>query len=224
MSKFIDFSSNVFKRKLFMSLCGVVICAISVGIFKTAALGVDPFQSFMAGLDAIVPISFGTLYVIANVVLLTFSLIADRHYIGVATFINLFLLGYITQFTYELLQKILPNPSMVVRIICLLLGIVIICFGSALYMTADLGVSTYDAVALIIVNTWKKGQFKYIRIITDLVCVAVGTALYVLATGEYFGIPTIVGVGTIITAFFMGPLIEVFNEKIARPFLSKAQD
>ena len=29
-----------------------------------------------------------------------------------------------------------------------------------------------------------------------------------------------VGVGTIITAFFMGPLIEFFNRKVARPFLN----
>ena len=79
-----------------MSLFGVIICAISVGIFKIAALGVDPFQSFMAGLDSLVPIGFGTLYVITNAVMLLFAIIFDRHYIGIATFINLFLLGYIT--------------------------------------------------------------------------------------------------------------------------------
>ena len=44
---------NLVKRIL-MSLFGVIICAISVGIFKIAALGVDPFQSFMAGLDALI--------------------------------------------------------------------------------------------------------------------------------------------------------------------------
>lgn len=62
-----------------MSLFGVIICAISVGIFKIAALGVDPFQSLMSGLDKLIPIPFGTLYVIVNVILLSFSLIADRH-------------------------------------------------------------------------------------------------------------------------------------------------
>ena len=128
------------KRRIFMSLFGVIICAISVGVFKLAALGVDPFQSLMSGLDALIPINFGTLYVIVNVVLLIFSIIADRHNIGIATFINLFLLGYITQFTYDLLQKMIPDPSMIVRVVCLIIGIVVICFGSSLYMTADLGV------------------------------------------------------------------------------------
>lgn len=209
----------VMAKRIGMSLFGVIICAISVGIFKIAALGVDPFQSFMAGLDSIVPIGFGTLYVITNAVMLLFALIFDRHYIGIATFINLFLLGYITQFTYEFLQGIFPDPSLPVRIACLVIGVVIICFGSAFYMTADLGVSTYDAVALIIVNTWKKGKFQYVRIITDIVCVILGVTLFLLSGGAASRIITIAGVGTIITAFFMGPLIEFFNVHIARPFL-----
>jgi len=213
------FKDKNLRKRIGMSLFGVIICAISVGIFKIAALGVDPFQSFMAGLDALIPISFGTLYVITNAVMLLFALIFDRHYIGIATFINLFLLGYITEFTYAFLQKVIVNPSMVVRVICLVVGVVIICFGSAFYMTADLGVSTYDAVALIISNTWKKGKFQYVRIITDLVCVIGGVALFLAAGGTIGAIPTIAGIGTIITAFFMGPLIEFFNVKIARPFL-----
>ena len=203
-----------------MSLFGVIICAISVGIFKIAALGVDPFQSFMAGLDAVVPIKFGTLYVITNAVLLLFALVFDRHYIGIATFINLFLLGYITQFTYEFLQTVITDPSIAVRIICLITGVVIICFGSAFYMTADLGVSTYDAIALIICNTWKKGKFQYVRIITDIVCVILGVILFLLSGGKIPQIPTIAGIGTIITAFFMGPLIEFFNVHVSRPVLS----
>jgi len=212
---------NNFRKRVVMSLLGVIICAVSVGIFKIAALGVDPFQSFMAGLDSMVPISFGTLYMITNAVLLLFALIFDRHYIGIATFINLFLLGYITQFTYEFLQTLIVDPSMAVRIICLIVGVIVICFGSALYMTADLGVSTYDAISLIICNTWKKGKFQYVRVISDLVCVILGVSLFLMAGGTAGQIPTIAGVGTIITAFFMGPLIELFNVHIARPLLQK---
>ena len=204
-----------------MSLFGVIICAISVGVFKIAALGVDPFQSFMAGLDKLVPLDFGLLYIIVNALLLIFALVFDRHYIGIATFINLFLLGYITQFSYQFLQTVIVEPSIFVRVICLVVGVVVICFGSAFYMTADLGVSTYDAVALIIVNTWKKGKFQYVRIITDIVCVILGAALFVLGGGKISAIPTIAGIGTIITAFFMGPLIEFFNVHVARPILAK---
>lgn len=204
-----------------MSLFGVLTGAVSVAVFKIAAFGVDPFQTFMAGLDALVPIQFGTLYMIANAVLFIFALVFDRHYIGIATFINLFLLGYVVEFSYDTLRTIplFADPALWVRICCLVVGIVVICFGSAFYITADLGVSTYDAVALIMANTWGWWKFKYIRIITDLVCVLTGCSLYLLAGGEWAMIPTIAGVGTIITAFFMGPLIEFFNEKCARPFL-----
>ncbi len=223
MNKILESIKNIdqLPKRTAMTLFGVIICAISVGIFKIAALGVDPFQSFMAGLDALIPIDFGTLYVITNAVLLLFALIFDRHYIGIATFINLFLLGYIPQFTYAFLQTVIVDPSIPVRIACLVIGVVIICFGSAFYMTADLGVSTYDAVALIIVNTWKKGKFQYVRIITDIVCVILGCALFLMAGGTIGQIPTIAGIGTIITAFFMGPLIEFFNVHIARPILNK---
>jgi uncharacterized membrane protein YczE len=168
-----------------------------------------------------VPIKFGTLYVIANAVLFIFMLIFDRHYIGIATFINLFLLGYITQFTFEFLQTVIVEPAIWVRVLCLVVGVVIICFGSAFYMTADLGVSTYDAVALIIVNTWKRGKFQYVRIITDVVCVLLGVALFLISGGAARDIITIAGAGTIITAFFMGPLIEFFNVHCARPILNK---
>ncbi len=212
------------KKRVAMSLFGVIICAISVGIFKIAALGVDPFQSLMSGLDSKIPIAFGTLYVIVNVVLLLFSLLFNRKNIGIATFINLFLLGYITQFTYESLQKIIVEPNIFVRAVCLIVGIVIICFGSSLYMTADLGVSTYDSIAITMADKWKLGKFKYMRIITDLVCVVAGASLFLWAGGSVSQIPTIVGVGTIITAFFMGPLIDWFVYKMARPMLYGKED
>lgn len=209
---------KIWKRVL-MSLCGVIVCAIAVGFFKMAAFGVDPFQSLMSGLDQLIPIPFGTLYVIVNCVLLVFSLVFNRHNIGIATFINLFLLGYITQFTLETLQRWIPSPGIGIRILFLLIGILVICVGSALYMTADLGVSTYDSVAITLANKWKLGKFQYIRIATDLVCVALGTAVFLIGGGSWSRVPEFVGVGTIITAFFMGPLIEFFNVHIARPML-----
>ena len=208
-------------KRILMSLIGVVITAISVGLFKLAAFGVDPFQAFMAGLDQLIPIDFGTLYMLANAVLLLFALVFDRHYIGIATFINLFLLGYITDFSYRFFQSVFVSPSFLVRIVCLLVGIVVLTFGASLYITADLGVSTYDAIALIIAHTWKKGEFQYVRIGSDFVCVLLGILLFLVGKGDIKNVTTFVGIGTIITAFFMGPLIEFFAAHIARPLLKK---
>ena len=207
-------------KRILMSLGGVLIGAVAVGIFKIAAFGVDPFQALMSGLDRLIPIPFGTLYMIVNAVLLLFSLVFNRHNIGIATFINLFLLGYVTQFSYELLQKLIIDPSILVRALCLAVGVVVLCIGAALYMTADLGVSTYDSIAITMADKWKWGKFKFIRIGTDLACVILGVVCFLLGGGNWSGVPAFAGIGTIITAFFMGPLIEFFNVRIARPLLN----
>ena len=175
----------------------------------------------MSGADALIPISFGTLYVIVNAVLLLFALVFDRHYIGIATFINLFLLGYVVEFSYAAFLHIFPDAGMVTRIISFVLGFVFLCLGSSLYITADMGVSTYDAIALILANTWKVGKFKYIRIVTDLVCIVIGIVCYLLSGGEAKAILTFVGAGTVLTAFFMGPLIDYFSRTVALPVLHR---
>lgn len=208
-------------KRVLMSVLGVIVGGISVGFFKLAAFGVDPFQSFMSGMDKLIPIDFGTLYVIVNACLLLFALVFDKHYINIATMVNLFLLGYVVEFSHNTLMAIFPDPSMIVRIVCFIFGFVVLCFASSLYMTADLGVSTYDAIALILTNKWKLGKFKYIRITTDIVCVILGAVLFILGKGAIKDIPTFIGVGTILTAFFMGPLIDFFNRKIAIPMLKK---
>lgn len=206
-------------KRILMSALGVVICGISVGMFKHASLGVDPFQSLMSGLDAVIPIHFGTLYVIANVLLLVFALILDRRKIGLATLINLFLLGYIAEFSQNCMSRLFPAPGLALRLLILVVAIVIMCLASAFYFTADLGVSTYDAVALIWSEKQHRIRFPICRVITDLFCVICGILLCRLAGFDLRRITGEVGIGTIITAFFMGPLIEVFNNSIAKPFL-----
>lgn len=210
---------NQMVKRILMSVFGVALCGVSVGMFKFAALGVDPFQSLMSGLDAVIPIRFGTLYVIVNAVLLLFALIFDRKKIGIATFINLFLLGYIVEFSQGLCEKLMPNASLWLRVVILLIAIVILCLSSALYFTADLGVSTYDAVALVWSQRQSKIKFAYCRVICDLVCVALGVVLLLIAGKSFEEIFGSVGIGTIITAFFMGPLITFFNVRVAQPLL-----
>ena len=77
--------------------------------------------------------------------------------------------------------------------------------------------STYDAVSLIWSEKQSRIPFRICRIICDLVCVLTG-ALLCAAGGVR--VPRVVGIGTVITAFFMGPLIEFFNRRVAVPFLN----
>ena len=207
--------------RILMSALGVIICGISVGMFKHASLGVDPFQSLMSGLDAVIPIRFGTLYVIVNLLLLTFSLIFNRRKIGLATLINLFMLGYIAEFSQSVCRTAFPEPGIAGRFVLLLIAIVIMCLASAFYFTADLGVSTYDAVSLIWSERQNRIPFQYCRIICDLICVVSGALLCKIGGISVFGE---VNIGTVITAFFMGPLIAYFNRKVAAPFLARAEE
>ncbi len=214
---------KTYTKRILMSVFGVVICGLSVGMFKHAAFGVDPFQTLMSGLDAVIPIRFGTLYVIVNLLLLCFSLLTDRSKIGIATFINLFLLGYIVEFSQSVCVRLFPEPGLVTRVLLFLPGLVILSLASALYFTANLGVSTYDAIALVWSERQSRIPFQFCRIITDSVCVASGVALCLISGMDAVQIFGSVGVGTIITAFFMGPLIAFFNRHVAQPLLGTAE-
>lgn len=209
-------------KRIIMSISGVVLCGLSVGMFKHAALGVDPFQALMSGLDAVIPIRFGSLYVIVNLLLLCFPLLADRHKIGLATFINLFLLGYVVEFSQSLCARLLPGPGLGGRALLLLAALVPLSLASSLYFTADLGVSTYDAVALVWSERQRRLSFPVCRILTDFTCVLVGGALCLSSGMSFSQLFGSVGIATIITAFFMGPLIEFFNRAVSRPLLNAA--
>ena len=195
------------KRRLAMTVAGVLIYGISVGMFQYSAMGMDPFQVFAHGVwKRIGSIGFGTVYMVLNLVILIVDLLfLDRKKIGIATFINLFLLGYVVDFSAGFFSRILPDPSFAVRLLFLLAAVVIMCLSSALYFTGDLGVSTYDAIALTLSE--KKGwDFRIVRVTSDLICTLTGTLLGVMP-----------GIGTIITAFFMGPLIAFFRKTVADP-------
>ena len=197
-----------------MSLAGMAVAGIAVGFFKRAFFGVDPFQCLCNGINRVVPIGFGTLYMIINAVLLIVDLFLDRHYIGISTFINLFLVGYAAEFSENLLASLFGDPGIFGRILFLIIGIVVSCIAAAFYYTADLGVSTYDAIPLYIADKKPKlfGKvlpFRAIRIVADLICVLIGFLLGFMP-----------GVGTIITALFMGPLISFFRRTLSDPLLS----
>jgi len=211
----------LFRKRVILCVAGVVLSGAAVSFFKSAIFGVDPFQALMSGLDALIPIRYGTLYVIVNAVLLLFSLAFDRTLIGLGTLINLFLLGYIVQFGVDLLAAAVPSPSMAVRVMYLLTGVLVACAAGSMYFTADMGVSTYDAIALIITGTWKKGKFRYVRMITDFTCVALGVVLFLLSGADRNGLFAVIGAGTIISAFMMGPVIDWFNIHVFGPMLGK---
>ncbi len=201
------------KRRIPMTLFGVLVCAFSVGLFSHSGMGVDPFQVLAQSMgrhaQRLWGLDYGTFYMILNLLMLVGVFFMSRSKIGLGTVMNIFLVGYIASFSEGWMARLFPDPGLPVRIALLCVAVVVMCFGSAFYFTGDLGVSTYDAVALTISEKTDKRYFKYIRIATDLLCVGIGCLL---------GGTDKVGAGTIITALFMGPLISFFRRTCAEPF------
>ena len=194
-----------FKKRLIMCISGVFLSGVAAGIFGFTAFGMDPFQVFAHGLWGLTPLSYGTFYVILNGVLLAFMFFFNRRMIGLGTIINLFLLGYVVEYTDLILGRVFPSPSVLLRIVLMIFALVLSSLAASLYFVAEMGVSAYDWIALTI--SAKKGwAFRVVRIATDFICVL---------TGGLLG--ATVGIGTVLTAFCMGPVIQFFNEKISMP-------
>ncbi|WP_202621506.1 YczE/YyaS/YitT family protein [Anaerocolumna sedimenticola] len=195
-------------KRILMALIGVTISGICVGIFNTAVLGADPFTVFVTGIGNIFGLEYGSIYPMVTGICLVLVFFIDKHYIGIATIFNLFGVGFVGQITMDLLALIFHNEPLWVRVLLLLFGLILLCFGASLYFTADLGVSAYDAMALIL-SKKTPITFRICRISTDVICVIIG-----------FIFKATIGIGTLLTAFFMGPVIQWFIEHVAVPMLN----
>ena len=136
-------------KRILASVFGVALCGVCVAMMQKANFGTDPFTVFVTGLANLFHTTYGTLYPFINVALLILTLVLDRHYIGLATVINIFGVGTIADLTSKLINDLFPEVTDLSRWIFLLLGLIFMCLSASLYFTADLGVSTYDAMALI---------------------------------------------------------------------------
>ena len=198
---------NIYKRILMM-LIGNVILGTGAGMLRAADFGVDPYQCFVLGIDKALKLGYGTTFVIVNAVFLVLMLILARKMLNVGTLVNMFFLGYIIDFSYSMCMKITSSPSFFVRVVYFIVSILLITFSSAVIYTADMGVSTYDWIALKTAEVQKKVSFKWCRVGTDLICVIIGLVFYIIP-----------GIGTIVTAFLLGPLVSFFRTYCSEPFL-----
>ena len=198
---------NIYKRILMM-LIGNVILGTGAGMLRAADFGVDPYQCFVLGIDKALKLGYGTTFVIVNAVFLVLMLILARKMLNVGTLVNMFFLGYIIDFSYSMCMKISSSPSFFVRVVYFIVSILLITFSSAVIYTADMGVSTYDWIALKTAEVQKKVSFKWCRVGTDLICVIIGLVFSIIP-----------GIGTIVTAFLLGPLVSFFRTYCSEPFL-----
>ena len=202
-------------RRCAYCVTGVILTACAVALMKHASLGLDPFQTLLFTVSATIPIGYGTLSMLLNGILLGVAFFFGRQYVGIHTFINLFLLGYMVEFFNMLLQTLLPAPSFLSRFLMLAAGLVLLCGGNSLYTTAEVGVSAYDSIALILSEVFHLGRFQRCRILTDAICVICSLSLLLLMnSGKWIHY---IGFGTVSAVWLTGPLIHRFRQLLPSP-------
>lgn len=209
---------HMVKRTVF-SLLSVVIMGFGTALFNVSGFGVDPFTSMNMSVSASLGIRFGTYQLIVNTAILLYVVIvAHRGLVGMGTVFNMVGVGYACELFSSLLMPVVKqNNSLSIRIPLLLAGIVVLCFACSLFFTANIGVGPYDALGFML-SRFSKLPYKWVRVITDLAVVLIGLfasgSLRSVLNGNFSGIQN-VGIGTVITAFCMGPLIHFFNKTIS---------
>ena len=193
-----------------MALAGVILTGFGVGGLQKAGLGADPFTCFVTGMANRMHSTYGICFPAITGILLVLVIVLNRRLVGISTLLNLTICSVAAGIMKTFLDKCFVNMGMVGRSILLLLTLVVICFAASLYYTADLGVSAYDAIALTLSGKYRLCSFRVCRVSCDLICCLVG---YLFGAN--------LGIGTVVTAFMMGPVIQWFNFHVTEKYILK---
>lgn len=200
-------SKQFLPRRIAMVCIGVLILGFSISLLVYANFGSDPCTCMNLGLSARLGLTLGVWQLLFNCVVLVVMFFTLRRLIGVGTLINMFSIGFLVDFFGAVYARILPaSPSVFIRVLIMAAALVILSFGAALYMHPGLGVSPYDSISLI-VSAKCRFDFKWCRIACDSLAVLIG-----------FFCGAVVGVGTAVSAFCMGPLIKFFADWLDKKF------
>ena len=82
----------------------------------------------------------------------------------------------------------------------MVIGVIICSLGVSMYQRPDVGVSPYDSLSLIMDKKLPKISYFWCRMSNDVICALVA----------YF-VGGLVGIGTVIAAFGLGPIVHFFN-------------
>lgn len=195
-----------------MVLIGNLCIGIAVALLRLSAFGTDPYSTLNLGISGFLGISFGVYQLIFNPLLLIVVFVYYRSLIGIGTIVNMVGIGFISDFIvlgYSFFFDDMTNVA--IRIAMMAIAVIFTSLGVALYITPNLGISPYDALAFVIVKlSNNKIAFPVARITTDVLCVVIG-----------FSFGAIVGIATVILAFFTGPFIQFFRKRVAEPMLAQ---
>jgi uncharacterized membrane protein YczE len=177
---------------------GLVTCGIGLALIIRADLGLDSWDVLHQGLSEQTGISIGLVSILIGFALFAISLPLGEQ-IGLGTLLNVLLIGT----TIDLTLWVLDEPSSAaVQWLFLIGGTVAFAVGSGFYIGAGLGPGPRDSV---MTSLARRGlRIGYVR---------TGIEVMVLILGWLLG--GSVGVGTLVFALTIGPLVAFFLPRLS---------
>jgi uncharacterized membrane protein YczE len=186
--------------RLSQLIVGLLLYGFTMALMVQAGLGLDPWDVFHEGLTHQVPLTFGQVVIVVGAVVLLLW-IPLRQRPGVGTMLNVVLIGLAADAGIALV----PVPDELwARTALLLVGVVGNGLAGALYIGARLGTGPRDGLWVALVAR------------TGLSVRLVRTAIEVLVLVTGFLLGGTVGVGTVLYALAIGPLVQLFLDILGK--------
>ena len=176
---------------------GLVMYGVGIGVLFLADLGVGPWDVLHDALAGLLDRQPGTVIMSLSVLLLGLVAVL-RQAIGPATVANVVIIGSTVN---VLLAVVEPPSSMVMRVVLVGAAPLTVAFGSMLYLGAGLGTGVRDGLMMALVDTGL--SIRTARTCLEVTVLVGGGAL----GGSY-------GVGTLMFAMLVGPLYQVFRQRV----------
>ena len=186
-----------FASRVAWLVTGLFLCACGIVLFLESELGLPPWDVLHQGVAEQVGISFGAANLLVSVAVLV-VVWRLKAKIGLGTLLNALLIGsFVIGLTAIDAVDALSEEPLGVRIG--LIAVALICFGvgSAFYICASLGAGPRDSLMLV------TSRGLGVRLGTAR------TGLELAALGFGFLLGGTVGVGTLVFAVGIGPVVEV---------------
>ena len=172
---------------------GLILFGVGETLLITANQGVSPWTVLAQGLSFQFNLSIGvTTFIVSIIVLFFWYPLKQKP--GLGTLLNVILISIVI----DLSTPILPYPkTLFYQIIQSVIAVLIVGIGSGFYLTANLGPGPRD------------GLMTGLQKLTDKPIALIRTILEVSAVliGFYFG--GVVGIGTLLFAFGIGPAVSL---------------
>lgn len=203
-------------------LIGTMIMGLGVAMFDLSSLGFDALSALVISIQNLIHVTYSIAYILLNLIFLVFMIIFLRNQIGIGTIINYLLTGVFCDIFIFLFKSINLNhsPYLLVNIVYGLIGVILLALGIAVYANANLGITPYDSMPIIItkyVKLFNKPvKFHVARKIIDGICLTLALIIGVIIL-KY---KNIIGINTIVMLILVGYLISFFS-KIVNKYIYK---